>query len=252
MPVTGLYMTRRVHHSAIPYVGAYCQCVLRDVLPTFSALSERANEIVNAEFNRLGSQPAGEASDGDMSAEAEKAQEAGQAFYNTMFALRQTTLNLFATGLFHLLEQQLADLCRDGTFHKPPPRDTKLSIVAKWYQDHFDLNLKSLSAWPMIEQLQLIANSVKHGEGDSAKKLRARRPDLFRDPSRRALSSDVQEMLTPTSLRRPMAGEDLFVTERAFAEYAEASNAFVAAIAEHFAAHAEQHYLVGSSRLEHL
>ena len=246
MPVSGLYMARRTHRSAVPYVRAYGQFVLRDVLPTFSGLSERANEIANTEFNRLGSQPAGEYCDGDMSMEAEAAQEAGQAFFNTMVALRQTTLNLFATGLFHLLEQQLADICRDRTFHEPPPPDTKLSIVAKWYRNHFALDLKTLSAWPMVEQLRLIANSVKHGDGGSAAELRTLRPDLFQDPSLCTLSSDFREMLTPASLGRPMAGEDLFVTERAFAEYAEASNVFIAGVADYFVARADEHYFVDS------
>lgn len=244
MSVTGLYMAHRVHHSAVPYMKAYGQCVLEDVVPAFANLSERADAIATSEFKRLGEQPAREDFDGDMSVAAEAAQDKSQAFYITMVAIRQTSLNLFAAGLFHLLEQQLADLCRDGAFDVPPPSDTKLSLVAAWYRSNFNLDLSKLSAWPKIEQLRLLANSVKHGEGDSAAKLRATRPDIFQDPSLRELFSNFPAMYTAQAVRLPMAGEDIFVTTQVFAEFSQAANSFVAEIAGYFVTHKEEHYLV--------
>jgi len=245
MPVTGLYMARRVHYSAIPYLKAYGQYVLEDLVPTFANLSERADAITTSEFKRLGEQPAGEDCDGDMSVAAEVAQDKGEAFYGTMVAIRQTSLNLFAAGLFHLLEQLLADLCRDGAFDTPPPSDTKLSMVAAWYLSNFNLDLSKLSAWPKIEQLRLLANTVKHGEGDSAAKLRAIRPDLFHDPNLRELLPDFPQMYTTQAVRLSLAGEDIFVTIQVFAEFSRVANSFVSEIAEHFVAHKEKQYLVG-------
>lgn len=245
MPVTGLYMARRVHHSAILYVSAFGQCVLRNILPAFADLSQRADEVASAEYQRLGSQPAGNDCDGDMSALAETAREKGQAFYEIMFAMRQTTLNLYAAGLFHLLEQQLADLCHDGAFEASPPKDTKLNIVANWYRTHFGLDLQTLTSWPRIDQLRLLANAVKHGEGSSANELRKQRPDLFENPSQRELLPDFPQMYTAQSLRLPMAGEDLYVTEEIFIEYSEAANRFIAEIAEYFTARSDGHFLVG-------
>lgn len=245
MPVTGLYMAHRVHHSIIPYVKAYGQWVLEDVVPTFVNLSERADAIATSEFNRLGEQPAGEDCDGDMSVAAEAAQDKGQAFYNTMTAIRQTSLNLFAAGLFHLLEQQLVDLCRDGAFDAPPPSDTQLNVVETWYHKHFKLILSKRAAWPKIDQLRLLANSVKHGEGASAVKLRAIRPDLFEDPNLRELLPDFPKMYTAQVVRLPMAGSDIFVTTQVFDEFSQAANSFVAEIAEYFIAHQDERYLVG-------
>jgi hypothetical protein len=228
------------------YVKAYGECVLADVVPIFDTLSQRADEIADAEFKRLGSLPDGEDCDGDMGDLAEAAQDKGQVFYDTMIAIRQTTLNLFAAGLFHLLEQQLADLCRDGAFHVPPPSDTKLKVVATWYREYFDLDLTSLPSWPMIEQLRLISNSVKHGEGGSAAKLRALRPDLFQDPRLRTLFPDFEELLSGSPLHNPMAGEDFFLTAEAFAEFNRAAVSFISEVAGYFADHSEEHYLVGS------
>jgi hypothetical protein len=232
-------MAWRLRISAIPYVRAYGECVLREVLPVFANLEVRADEIADAEFERLGAEPAGEECDGDMSAAAETAQDKGQAFYDTMFALRQTTLNLFAAGLFHLVEQQLADLCRDATFRIDPPDDTKLGIVAQWYRRHFDLDLRDLPMWPEIDELRFLANAVKHAEGDSAEDLRGRNPELFRDPRLREIGLDNA---ADQPLRLPLAGDDLYVTEGRFGRYSESANQFLAAIAEHFEANGEQYY----------
>jgi hypothetical protein len=245
MAVTGLYMAHQVQHFALQYVRAYGKHVLEDALPVFDNLSERADAVVAEEFERLGAQPATEDCDGDMSCAAEAAQDKGQAFYNTMVALRQTSLNLFAAGLFHLLEQQLAELCRDSAFKAPAPSDTKLSIVADWYDRHFKLNLRQISAWPKVDQLRLLANTVKHGEGNSAAQLRSIRPDLFQEPRLRELLPEFQELYTMGTVRLPLAGESIFVTTAAFTEFSGAVSSLVEAVAAHFVAHGGEHYLVG-------
>jgi len=239
-------MAGRVHHSAIPYVKAFGRYVIEDAVPVFANLSERADAIADLEFKRLGEQPAGEDRDGDMSIAAEAAEDKGQIFYDTMVAIRQTSLNLFAAGLFHLLEQQLADLCRDGAFSIAPPRDTKLDEVSDWYHNNFRLDLRNLSAWPKINQLRLLANSVKHGEGKSAVELRTIRPDLFQNPHLSEFFRDFPEMNMAQLVRLPLAGEDIFVTAEVFSEFSEAANSWFAEIAEYFVAHKDEHYLVVS------
>lgn len=248
MPVTGLYMAHRVRHRAIPYLKAFGQYVTENVEPVFANLAEKANAIAALEFKLLGEQPAGEDCDGGISVAAETAQDKGHVFYDTMVSIRQTSLNLFAAGLFHLLEQQLAYLCRDGAFETPPPRDTKLGDVATWYQNNFNLDLSNLSAWPKIQQLRLLANSVKHGEGSSAGELRAMRPDLFQNPDLRELSRNFPETYTAQTVRLPLAGEDIFVTTEAFSEFSEAANSLFAEIAGYFTAHEEDLYLKSKGR----
>lgn len=245
MSVSGLYMDDRVRNSVIPYVKAFGRYVMEDAVPVFANLADRADAIADFEFKRLGEQPVGEDWDGDMSIAAEAAEDKGQVFYDTMIAIRQTSLNLFAAGLFHLLEQQLADLCRDGAFATAAPRDTKLEIVSDWYRKNFDLDLSRLSAWPKINQLRLLANSVKHGEGKSAVELRAIRPDLFQNPHLCEFFRDFPEMNTAQTIRLPLAGEDIFVTTEVFSEFSEAANSWFAEIAEYFWVHKDEHYLVG-------
>jgi hypothetical protein len=245
MPVTGLYMSSRVNNSVTPYLKAYAQCVLEDIVPAFANLSKRSDAIADAEFRRLGELPAGENFDGDMSDAAEAAQDKGQAYYNTMVSIRQSSLNLFSAGLFHLLEQQLTDLCRDGAFDTAPPDDTQLSKITAWFRSNFHLDLSKLPAWSKIEQLRLLANSVKHGEGNSAAKLRVVRPDIFQDPQIRDYFPDILYLSTSQGVHLPLAGEDIFVTTQVFEEFSQAANAFVEEIAEYFDSHKEEHYFAG-------
>jgi hypothetical protein len=216
------------------------------VEPVIANLSKRADEIANAEFARLGRQPAGDDFDGDMSQAAEAAHEKGQAYYDTMNSIQQATLNLFAAGLFHLLEQQLTEVCHDGAFDEAPPKESRLEVVASWYCKHFGLHFSALASWPKVNQLRLLANAIKHGEGSSARELRILRPDLFQDPAIRKLMPDLVAMLPPLQLRLPLAGEGIFVTKEVFAEFANNTDRFITEIAQYFLKNRDTHYPVSS------
>src|ERR1700689_131653 len=114
MAVQGSYMAGRINHTTLPEIHIYGECVFRDLLPAFDNLNARAEQVADAEYAGLGCQPADDDWDGDMSSLAESTQAKGLAFYQTMYGLRQSVLNLLALGLFHRLEQELSDLCRDG------------------------------------------------------------------------------------------------------------------------------------------
>jgi hypothetical protein len=240
MAVDGWYMEMRVWNSAVRYLSAYGECVHRDLLPVFANLEAKAEVVGEAEYNRLGSEPAGDNWDGDMATLAESAEEKAQAYYDTMAGLSQAVLNLFAVGLFHLLEQELADLCRDGAFIVPPPTDSKLYEVADWYRQHFDLDLRNLPSWSTMDELRLVANATKHAEGPAARQLRERRPELFHNPVLREMHTLLDPV--PWPIHRPLSGEDLYVTPKIFQQYAEAAINFASEIARHFEQHREEYY----------
>ena len=201
----------------------------------FSDLEKKADEVADAAFQRYGDEPAGPDFDGDMSVFAERAEQKGQAFYETMYPLRQAALNLFTAGLFHLLEQQLASLCHDAAFDVPPPGDTKLAVVVKWYRDHFCLDLETLPEWAPIQELNYIANTVKHAEGPSAEKLRNVRPELFHHLPDSFLLAELP-------VRLPLAGDDLYVTDDLFREYSHAATQFFTTIAAYFETHRDDYF----------
>lgn len=239
MPVLGSLLARRFRRGAATYIAFYVATVQNEIIPTFANLNTRATQIADEEFKRLSSQPAGEDCDGHLGSLAEAAQEKGEIFYNTMDALRRTSLTLYAVGLFHLLEQQLCDLCRDGSFGVEPPGDTKLEGLVTWYGKHFGVDLRALPTWNAIDELRLLANTAKHGTGASSKQLRTLRPDLFEDPRLRELLPDAPDLYTARHVRLPLAGQDLFVSDDTFAAYGAAAFDFINEIAQHFEARAD-------------
>jgi hypothetical protein len=230
MAVSGGYMAWRIPYAIAP-IRAYGEFLEQDILPQFENLSARADAVADEEFARLGSQPADGNSDVDMGALAEVAEDKGIEFYATMTGLRYGMVGLFATGLFHMVEQQLASLCQDGAFNAPPPKKRDLRDIGKWYRRYFRLELSTLPEWDLIDELRLVANTVKHAEGDSAKKLRQRRPTLFHNPV-------VRQLTPPPSPKhpifQPLAGEDLFVTDTDLKQYVGASIRLFEELADHF------------------
>lgn len=230
----------RATHSAMAHVRTFADFVLEDVLPSVNNLDKRAREVAGAEYARLGSRPADEYCSYDMTDAAEDANDKGLAFYQTMVGVRQAVLNLFTAGLFHLVEQELAALCSDGSILVPPPTDSKLETIAEWYSRHFHLDLKALISWQAIDELRLVANAVKHGEGPSAKKLRERRPELFQDPILGRLLPGERLLTQP--LRLPLGGEDLYITEEHFEQYSQTAERLVTEIIDHFEDHSSHLY----------
>jgi hypothetical protein len=233
-------MAVRVWNSAVRTVFAYVECVRRDVMPSFSDLEQRADQIVEAEYNRLGSGPVRDDCDVDMASLAEAAHDKGLAFYETMFGIRQAVQNLFVVGLFHLLEQELADLCCDGAITAPPPAESRLAVLVAWYSRHFRLELETLPAWPTVDELRLVANATKHAEGSAVQQLRIRRPELFHNP----VLGETHFLPGPVkwAVRRPLSGEHFYVTPEIFQQYAEASSSFISNIARHFEGRGDEFY----------
>lgn len=177
---------------------------------------------------------------------AEAAQERGQDFYDTLFAMRQGTLNMFTAGLFHLLKQQLAALGEDAKFQAMGATvpEVKLDEIAAWYRRHLRLDLAALPDWATIDQqLRGIANAVKHGEGASARRLRGLRPDLFVDP--RLAKFGLAHLGAVSATRRlstPLAGDDLFVTPEVLEGYTQSAVSLLQQIKDHFLLHQDEEY----------
>jgi hypothetical protein len=97
-----------------------------------------------------------------------------------------------------------------------------------WFKDALGLDLSTLSSWPLLEELRLVANVVKHGEGGSAGRLRKIRPDLFVYPTLRKDRTGVSRLRVETTL----FGQDFFVTKEEFERYHKGSVAFWAELAD--------------------
>lgn len=235
--MTGAWVARDIRMRIMPSVEAYNEDLFRDVLKTFNNLEERASEKGNEFFN---SYPGDEYTDpGDV---ADWAQDHSYSWWETMVSLRQSMVNLMAAGLYHLVEQQLGALSLDCAYERV--RDTRLDIVRNWYIANLGIDLASLPAWARIDELRLVANSVKHAEGKSAQQLRASRPDLFQNPSFAHIRAEMggRWLDRQEPLAMPLAGEDLFVTENDLQAYASAARSLFESIVEFCEVHRDDQF----------
>lgn len=198
------------------------QAIFSELLPRFDAIESRAT-LAQEQFGELAAEAEaglGEWYEGDLASEAFSH---GFDTFDTLSGMRQMLLNLFAVCLFHAMEQQLALACNA---HQHPLEEripATLRVIADWFRAHRRLDILKLREYAAVEQLRLLANSVKHGAGRSSSKLLKLRPELF-EPYSERLQDKVR-------LREPLAGGDLCLAPADLRAFCAAVSGFVEAIA---------------------
>lgn len=238
MAVGGLYIAYRIRRMVLPFAHVYGQWVEERIIPLSEQLGKMADTVAQEAYDNLMSQPAEDDYAGDGSDEAEAAHDIGISFYEDISRMYQATLNLFSAGLFHVMEQQLSDLTRDGAIEKEAS-DSKLDKLIDWYKKGFQLDLQQFPDWWVIDELRLVANSTKHGEGPAAKQLREKRPELFVYP---ALRKDDLNTFVPSPLSLPLGGDGLYVTGDEFRRYHKTVLDFFEWLKQYFEDHADEYY----------
>lgn len=103
-----------------------------------------------------------------------------------------------------------------------PPKKRRprvnVSSVENWSRTNLNIDFKTSPAWPRVEELEWVANVIKHAEGDSADKLRLRNPGLFVPTELRDADSDLSTP-SPFVVSTPLSGDDLFVSKADYDDY---------------------------------
>lgn len=208
----------------IPQIRALVEALADRLLPAFGDIEAEANRKTEEEYQRLGSLPARD--DVDMGDLAEKAFDTGVAHYQMVSGIRQGFTNMLAAALYHTYEQQVMLFHRREVLELVEENDANLfkhSVFRDRLVVH-GIDVKSFMSWPLIDELRLVANTVKHAEGDSASDLHSRRPDLFIAPSVASLPF-LGSNRSPR-LFQPLMGEDLYISLDDIRRYAEAIEQF--------------------------
>ena len=226
----GTHWREHVLERVCPRFEQFGSLVLSRVLPAFDGINEEAHALERRRYEELISS-VHVADEDDM-------WDAGEAMADLAFneamdhavlleSMRFATLNLYAAALYHLTEQHLIDLVlqihNNDRRHNHRPEE-----AIAWFKGALGLDLSTLSSWPVIEGLHLVANVVKHGEGDSAGKLRKIRPDLFVYPSLRGKVDPIKTLRVEATL----FGQDFFVTKDEFEGYHRGSVVFWTELAD--------------------
>ncbi|MFZ0931512.1 MAG: hypothetical protein WAN11_23110, partial [Syntrophobacteraceae bacterium] len=100
-----------------------------------------------------------------------------------------------------------------------------------WLKADVSIDVTVFPTWPSLEELRLVANTIKHAEGGSAEALRGRRPDLFIHPAARE-GEDSTATPFQSRVRKPLFGEDLYLTTDDFSRYVEGVITFWSELAD--------------------
>ena len=200
---------------------------LEKVAPAFNSIAEEADAAAKAEFERLGSMPNDEI---DI---AEWATHHGTEYYETMSGVRQGVLNLLAVGLHHLFEQQQLSFLRFELAPGPAEKGVLQATELDRRLAKRGIDCRSFRGADKLYELRKAANAIKHGAGPSAKELATHRPDLFKDPAvascgpaENGVSGSGPARALGSSPLEPLAGSDIYVSERDLSDWCAAVIAY--------------------------
>ena len=180
-------------------------------------IEEESNWITDEAFDRYKSTPG--TGEEDPSCLAYRAERAGISHYILMSGIRQGMLNLFAAALHQAFEQQIILFHRKNVLCKDEENESKKFSLSEFQKrlKECGIYITDFSFWPKIDELRLVANTAKHGEGDSSHKLREIRPDMFQNPH----LSGFSEFISGPALQvfQPLVGEGLYVSVQDIRDY---------------------------------
>ncbi|WP_133406526.1 hypothetical protein [Parashewanella tropica] len=195
------------------------------LLPTFADIEREAEEKSESEWERLGNEIYPDYI--DSSHIAEWAEETGINHFMNMSSMRQALINMFAMTLYHVFEQHLMEFHRKEILHIKKANDKKYfkQKLLKKSLKEAGVDIESFNSWAAIEELRLLANSIKHAEGDSSDDLQNINKRLFYPDSTTAsmLSSFSN---SKSQVFNPLSGEDIYVQESDIEKYSLALKAF--------------------------
>ncbi len=202
----------------MPQLNAIVNALEKRLLPNLEEkkIEAESDRIAEEDWERFMSMPA--TGNEDPADFADRAENAGISHYALMCGIRQGMLNLFAAALYHTFEQQVMFFHRKNVLDLDEENDPK-RFKPKVFQSRlkeYGIDIKNFACWSKIDELRLVANTVKHAEGPSSDRLREIRLDMFINP---LFSQDPFPLQGFDSVFQPLVGDDLYVSLQDIKDY---------------------------------
>lgn len=217
-----LYLYDALRKNLQRPIELYKETYSNKIMPLFSNIEGEAEKIADERYHELGKNfnP-----DHDAADYAADALDAGLEHYEGMSLMRYNTKLMWISTLFQFWEQQVkkfifVDVTRTHQFINKGKEVLFKDFCPKGIDDikkaflEFNLDLEKISCWIKINELRLLTNVIKHGDGWSATQLKTLRPDFFKADF---ISSDLLD-LYKTTLNKTV----LNIDDNEFHEYCEA------------------------------
>ena len=154
------------------------------IYPIFSNIENEAENLSNDIYEEFMSSPCSCEEDFiDPANIAEEATQLGIDYYEKYSLMRYNTLAMWISMLYQFWEQQVRKFLYDemGNYFKIEFKKfcaNGINDIKEMFKYH-NINIEELNCWEGVDELRLLCNTLKHGDGKSAEQLRNRRPDFF-------------------------------------------------------------------------
>lgn len=187
------YLPDHMRESLKKPIKAYVSTYYNKLSVVFEGIDAEAEQVAEEEFERLGTYFNPDRHDpADF---AERAWEYGIEYAMSMNLMRYNVQLMSISTLYQFWEQQVRsflfeELTRDHTFKIIKGKNkgnilTFKEFCTKGFDEIKEIfqacgrNLESFNSYAKINELRLLANVIKHGDGPSATQLKIVRPDIF-------------------------------------------------------------------------
>jgi len=210
-----LYLDNRIRKMLKEPFETFAKTYHERVIPIFSSLEEESQAIADEKYEDLGRYFNPE--NDDPADYAEMAWEAGLEHYESMSLMQYNMRLMWISTLYQFWEQQVRkfvfeEVTRTHKFIDKKGNDVDFAgFCTRGIDDikeefnEFGIDLEKLNSWSRIEELRLLANVIKHGEGWSATKLKELRPDYF---DAGVISTDLLDLYKTTLGERVLNIDD--------------------------------------------
>jgi hypothetical protein len=175
--MVSLYFAKPNRRYRLELIDAYANEVTKRVLPVFDHIEQEADDAADECWQDTGNDAT--------------AHERGLSLYSDLKFVREQVTGLAIAGMYHLWERLLKEfIVEEYRYNEPTKQDflkTKEDIFKAEFPKLEDVlqkvgwNIKTEGFYSDLDLLRLVANVVKHGDGQSCKALLAKAPDMFVD-----------------------------------------------------------------------
>ena len=169
--MVSLYFAKPNRRYTLELIDTYAKEVTKRVLPVFDHIEKEADDAANQCW----------CDTGDDSTPYER----GFSVYSDLKFVRDQVTGLAIAGIYHLWERLLKNvLVRQYRHYDIPTKEDVFKAnfpkLENFLQD-VGWSIKAEAFYSDLDCLRLVANVVKHGDGDACKRLRDKAPDMFFD-----------------------------------------------------------------------
>lgn len=185
-----LYLYKQLRERLKKPYDYYIDVYQKKIKVVFENLEQEANDMAQSHYEELG-----QYFDPDRHDEADFADSAfekGLEYYEAVSLVKYNNQLMWISTMYQFWEQQVRKFLYDEITHsgitlfneKGQEIDFKnyctrgIKAIKEEFAD-FGQDLEKMKRWSDINELRLLANVIKHGDGGSATELEELRPDFF-------------------------------------------------------------------------